>query len=235
MRFIYCYPTEWYLTLDKGRDTLDFPVDEELDLAGWALRKALRLLHGSNAALFEWLQSPVVYHEALDFWGLLAPLLPTTFNLKAGLHHYLGQLRRGVEEDLVGEDVRLKRLFYALRSALAAPLDSGAAVGAANRVCAAAGAAAKCPEYRSSRAAAAQGRGERKNGSDAAGGFDGVYAGRASGGPGGAGVVAGRAGGQRRGRIGCAFWNAAACGISGVELSLKLLTRGAVWDPMWRQ
>jgi predicted nucleotidyltransferase len=40
--------------------------------------------------------------------------------LKAGLHHYLGQLRRGVEEDLTGEDVRLKRLFYALRSALAA-------------------------------------------------------------------------------------------------------------------
>ena len=120
MRFIYCHPAAWYLTLDEGRDTLDFPVDEELDLAGWELRKALRLLRGSNAALFEWLQSPVVYHEALDFRAQLAPVLPATFNLKAGLHHYLGQLRRGVEEDVVGEDVRLKRLFYALRSALAA-------------------------------------------------------------------------------------------------------------------
>ena len=120
MRFIYCHPAEWYLTLDEGRDTLDFPVDEELDLAGWELRKALQLLRGSNAALFEWLQSPVVYHEALRFRAQLSPLLPATFNLKAGLHHYLGQLRRGVEEDLAGEDVRLKRLFYALRSALAA-------------------------------------------------------------------------------------------------------------------
>ncbi|MET4076583.1 nucleotidyltransferase domain-containing protein [Hymenobacter sp. UYCo722] len=120
VRFIYCHPADWYLTLDEGRDTLDFPVDAELDLAGWELRKALRLLRGSNAALFEWLQSPVVYHEALHFRAQLAPLLPATFNLKAGLHHYLGQLRRGVEEDLVGEDVRLKRLFYALRSALAA-------------------------------------------------------------------------------------------------------------------
>jgi predicted nucleotidyltransferase len=46
-------------------------------------------------------------------------LLPPAFNLKAGLHHYLGQLRRGVEEDLIGDEVRLKRLFYALRSALA--------------------------------------------------------------------------------------------------------------------
>ena len=120
VRFIYCHPAAWYLTLDEARDTLDFPVDEELDLAGWELRKALRLLRGSNAALFEWLQSPVVYHEALDFRARLEPLLPAAFNGKAGLHHYLGQLRRGIEEDLAGEEVRLKRLFYALRAALAA-------------------------------------------------------------------------------------------------------------------
>ncbi|SFP95482.1 nucleotidyltransferase domain-containing protein [Hymenobacter arizonensis] len=120
VRFIYCHPADWYLTLDEGPDTLNFPVDDELDLAGWELRKTLRLLRASNASVFEWLQSPVVYHEALDFRRRLAPLLPNAFNLKAGLHHYLGQLRRGVEEDVAGEQVRLKRLFYALRSALAA-------------------------------------------------------------------------------------------------------------------
>ncbi|HEX8326509.1 MAG TPA: nucleotidyltransferase domain-containing protein [Hymenobacter sp.] len=119
VRFIYCHPSAWYLTLDEGPDTLNFPVDDELDLAGWELRKALRLLRGSNVSLFEWLQSPVVYHEALDFRARLAPLLPAAFNLKAGLHHYLGQLRRGVEEDLLPDAVRLKRLFYALRAALA--------------------------------------------------------------------------------------------------------------------
>jgi hypothetical protein len=120
VRFIYCHPTDWYLALDEGSDTLNFPVDDDLDLAGWELRKALRLLRGANAALFEWLQSPVVYHEALAFRARLAPLLPAAFNPKAGLHHYLGQLRRGVEEDMAGAEVRLKRLFYALRSALAA-------------------------------------------------------------------------------------------------------------------
>jgi len=120
VRFIYVHLASWYLRLDEGPDTLNFPVDDELDLAGWELRKTLRLLRGSNAALFEWLQSSVVYHEAPGFRAPLAPLLPLAFNLKAGLHHYLGQLRRGVEEDLVGEEVRLKRLFYALRSALAA-------------------------------------------------------------------------------------------------------------------
>ena len=120
VRFIYCHPLDWYLTLDEGPDTLNFPVDDELDLAGWELRKALRLLRGSNASLFEWLQSPIIYHEALAFRARLAPLLPATFHLKAGLHHYLGQLRRGVEEDLAGDEMRLKRLFYALRAALAA-------------------------------------------------------------------------------------------------------------------
>jgi predicted nucleotidyltransferase len=120
VRFLYVHPPNWYLRLDEGPDTLNFPVDAELDLAGWELRKALRLLRGSNAALFEWLQSPIVYHEVAGFRARLAPLLPLAFNPKAGLHHYLGQLRRGVEEDLVGEDVRLKRLFYALRAALAA-------------------------------------------------------------------------------------------------------------------
>ncbi|MBD2716088.1 nucleotidyltransferase domain-containing protein [Microvirga sp. STR05] len=120
VRFLYAHPSAWYLTLDEGPDTLNFPVDEELDLAGWELRKALKLLRGSNAALFEWLQSPVVYREAAGFRAALEPLLPACWNPRAGLHHYLGQLRRGVEEDLAGEQVRLKRLFYALRSALAA-------------------------------------------------------------------------------------------------------------------
>ncbi|MGI4737812.1 MAG: nucleotidyltransferase domain-containing protein [Janthinobacterium lividum] len=120
VRFIYAHPAAWYLRLDEGPDTLNFPVDAELDLAGWELRKTLRLLRGSNAALFEWLQSPIVYHEVPGFRSQLAPLLPQAFNLKAGLHHYLGQLRRGLAEELIGPEVRLKRLFYALRAALAA-------------------------------------------------------------------------------------------------------------------
>ena len=120
VRFVYCHPPAWYLRLDEGPDTLNFPVDDELDLGGWELRKTLRLLRAANAAGFEWLQSPITYHEAPGFRAQLAPLLPLAFNLQAGLHHYLGQLRRGVEEELTGPDVRLKRLFYALRAALAA-------------------------------------------------------------------------------------------------------------------
>jgi predicted nucleotidyltransferase len=76
VRFIYVHALDWYLGLDEGPDTLNFPVDDELDLAGWELRKTLRLLRSSNAALFEWLQSPIVYHEVPGFRAQLAPLLP---------------------------------------------------------------------------------------------------------------------------------------------------------------
>ena len=120
VRFIYCRPASWYLSLDEGADTLNFPIDDELDLAGWDLRKTLKLLRSTNAALLEWLQSPVVYHEALDFRAAVQPVLPACFNPLAALHHYLGLVRRGVEEDLPQPEIRLKRLFYALRSALAA-------------------------------------------------------------------------------------------------------------------
>jgi len=120
VRFIYVHQPDWYLALDDGPDTLNFPIDNELDLGGWELRKALKLLRNSNAALFEWLQSPIVYHEALGFRAQLQPLLSTTFNPRAGLHHYLGLVRRGVDKELLPEQVRLKKLFYALRSALAA-------------------------------------------------------------------------------------------------------------------
>ncbi|TGE28571.1 nucleotidyltransferase domain-containing protein [Hymenobacter metallicola] len=120
VRFIYCHPAAWYLGLDEEADTLNFAVDELLDLGGWELRKTLKLLRGSNATLFEWLQSPIVYHEALDFRARLTPLLPRTFNHRAALHHYLGLVRRGLESDLTADSIRLKRLFYALRSALAA-------------------------------------------------------------------------------------------------------------------
>jgi len=120
VRFIYAHPANWYLTLDDGPDTLNFPVDDELDLAGWELRKALKLLRGSNAALFEWLQSPVVYQEAAGFRAALEAVLPLCWNARAGLSHYAGLMWRGVTDDLTGADVRLKRLFYALRSTLAA-------------------------------------------------------------------------------------------------------------------
>ena len=119
VRLVYHHPPAWYLALDEGRDTVEQPVDDLLDLSGWELRKFLRLLRAGNATPAEWLQSPIVYHET-PAAAVLRGLLSATFRPPPILHHYLGMVRRGVEEDLAGETVRPKRLFYALRAALAA-------------------------------------------------------------------------------------------------------------------
>ena len=80
VRFIYIRSCEAYLRLEKRRDVLELPIDEELDISGWDLDKALRLLHGSNPTLFEWCQSPIAYKTTPLFQPSCpryTPILPT--------------------------------------------------------------------------------------------------------------------------------------------------------------
>lgn len=67
VRFVYARPVEWHLSLGKKRDVIERPIDDELDLSGWELGKALNLAMGSNAVIAEWLQSPIVYMEREGF------------------------------------------------------------------------------------------------------------------------------------------------------------------------
>lgn len=73
IRFIYLRPKEHYLKLEKTDDVITPPTEDELDMAGWDLQKALRLMHGSNPSLMEWLSSPIVYRSS-DTADLLSPL-----------------------------------------------------------------------------------------------------------------------------------------------------------------
>ena len=67
VRFIYALPREKYLTVYDFKDTMDFPIDDLLDLNGWDIKKALRLFSGNNMSVYEWLNSPIVYHERDGF------------------------------------------------------------------------------------------------------------------------------------------------------------------------
>lgn len=58
VRFVYVRPLEYYLQLGKTRDVIEWQLDDTLDINGWDLQKALRLLHNSNPTLFEWDRSP---------------------------------------------------------------------------------------------------------------------------------------------------------------------------------
>lgn len=66
VRFLYVHQSDWYLSVEDRRDVIEEPLNNELDVSGWELRKALRLLRKSNPPLLEWLKSPVVYlHDAV--------------------------------------------------------------------------------------------------------------------------------------------------------------------------
>ena len=63
VRFIYIRPVDWYLSIYEKRDVIEYPIDEQLDISGWDLKKALQLLRKTNPPLLEWLGSPIVYLE----------------------------------------------------------------------------------------------------------------------------------------------------------------------------
>jgi uncharacterized protein len=119
VRFIYVRRLNDYLTIANRKDVIEVPVNELLDIGGWDIRKALQLFMKSNAPLYEWLQSPVIYKSHLPFTEEICSLIPSYFSLRAGCHHYLSMARNGYENDLQSSEVKLKKYFYALRSALA--------------------------------------------------------------------------------------------------------------------
>lgn len=118
VRFIYVRPSEFYLKLEKTRDVIELPINDMLDINGWDLNKTLRLLHGSNPTLFEWMSSPVVYRRT-DFIDRLAPILDDYFSCKSGLHHYLSMAEGNYRDYLKGDMVRAKKYFYVMRPILA--------------------------------------------------------------------------------------------------------------------
>lgn len=119
VRFIYIRPLDWYLSIDEQKDTLDFPINDVLDINGWDIRKALKLFRASNAVIYEWLQSPIIYKEENDFSRKLLQFSAENFSLKAAMHHYLGMTSNPFKNDLQSEEVKAKKYLYAIRSALA--------------------------------------------------------------------------------------------------------------------
>lgn len=118
VRFLYVRPREHYLRLDRGRDVIELPISDQLDINGWDADKALRLLHKSNPTLFEWLSSPIVYRST-QFADTLRGIMGEYFLQKSGLWHYLHMAEGNYREYLRGDTVRAKKYFYVLRPILA--------------------------------------------------------------------------------------------------------------------
>ena len=119
-RFVYIRPLAHYLTPWPRRDVIELPLAGELDVNGWDLAKALRLLMKGNAVIIEWLTSPLVYRGDTAFRSSFLALTRAVADRDLVMRHYLHlgeEFRRRHLSDPAA--VPLKKLFYALRPAAA--------------------------------------------------------------------------------------------------------------------
>jgi predicted nucleotidyltransferase len=119
VRFLYLRRTPWYLTIQKKRDVIEVPIDDELDISGWDVTKALELLRKSNPPLLEWLQSPIIYMQTSSFANRLRDLMSEYYSPISCLYHYLHMAQNNYRKYLKDETVWIKKYFYVLRPVLA--------------------------------------------------------------------------------------------------------------------
>ncbi len=119
VRFLYIHPVDWYLSIDKKRDVIERPLDDQIDLSGWEIRKALSLYRKSNPPLLEWLRSPMIYKEAFSTAQKLRELLPKFYSPVSCLYHYLHMAQGNFRDYLKHDQVWVKKYFYVLRPVLA--------------------------------------------------------------------------------------------------------------------
>lgn len=119
-RFVYARHPDWYVSITPGRDVIELPIDDLLDINGWDIRKALGLLLKPNPVLLEWLNSPIRYLWREAECAKLKDFAELISHQKACFYHYraLGvrQFRLHLEDK---DQIKLKKLLYVLRPAMA--------------------------------------------------------------------------------------------------------------------
>lgn len=118
VRFIYVRDKKEYLKLESTKDFLDWELNETLDINGWDLSKVLQHLHKSNAVIFEWLHSPIVYYKTPES-EKIKEISQKYFSSKSSMYHYYGTANKNYDRYLLKEQIKYKKYFYALRPILA--------------------------------------------------------------------------------------------------------------------
>ncbi len=119
MRFLYVHHQNWYFSIDDKKDIIERKITDLIDISGWEIRKALRLLRKSNPPLLEWLNSPIVYQQRKDIVEKIRILIPEYYSPKSCLYHYLHMAEGNFREYLKGDIVWIKKYFYVVRPILA--------------------------------------------------------------------------------------------------------------------
>ena len=119
-RFLFIRRAADYLSPWQKRDVIEIELDPELDINGWELGKALKLMLKGNAVILEWLRSPILYSGDRRFHAELAELADRFSDRNGTARHYLhlGERQRNTYF-ADGKAIQLKKIFYALRPAAA--------------------------------------------------------------------------------------------------------------------
>lgn len=118
IRLIYRRKISDYLRIEPIDDFIDFKIVDELDFKAWDIQKVLRLILKSNSSIVEYLQSPIHYITNKEFEKKLLAIVKSQFNPRKVSMHYLGITTRKLIEIEGNKELKLKHLFYALRSVL---------------------------------------------------------------------------------------------------------------------
>jgi predicted nucleotidyltransferase len=119
VRFIYAHYAKWYLSIEDHRETIETVFPDDIDFAGYELRKALRLFSACNIPINEQIQSPVLYGGDPVFLEKFQSLIPLYFNKKRALFHYVNIASQTMSQAVKGLSVGLHRFFYIVRPLLA--------------------------------------------------------------------------------------------------------------------
>ena len=109
-RFIFVRRRDDYLSPWPKRDVIETPLEDDLDINGWELGKALRLLLKGNAVVLEWLRSPIVYDGDFGFRDGLSALAARFADRAGTARHYLHLGERQRRPFRRRHEVQLKKL-----------------------------------------------------------------------------------------------------------------------------
>ena len=98
---------------------IELPIDDDLDIAGWDIRKALRLANKGNVVIQEWINSPIVYKQSIQQREQYE-MVSKAFNAISAFHHYRSMAKKAFSDLSSLESKKLKRFFYFARATLSA-------------------------------------------------------------------------------------------------------------------
>jgi uncharacterized protein len=118
-RMIYVRSIDQYLSPWTPRDVIVMPIEGEMDVNGWDLGKAIKLMLKGNAVVLEWLQSPIIYRGDENFRTQMLLLANQCGNRTSTMRHYFHLGTQQWQRFLaMGDEAPAKKLFYSARPAL---------------------------------------------------------------------------------------------------------------------